>query len=241
MTKYTEVVGGVVTTVYHGPQDNSDKPNYVEMADDDARWTAYLLAEAKKTAKDAITAQREALLGTGVTTNGVTVAGGIKTVGAIAVQKDRVKDLGGALTKSITGITQANPAVFSMTASAPADELWVAVSGITTGPTELNGNAYQVYDSSGGTCKLKDRLGNPVDTSGSTAWSAGGTLQVACAVIEVDNSVTYLDYTTYLSVVHDLTLWNGLMYEQAQVHQDAVDALTTVGEVEAYDSSAWPT
>lgn len=77
-------------------------------------------------------------------------------------------------TKTITGITQANPGVVTATAhgfeNGDIVELWSVV-----GMTEVNGNKYKVANKAANTFELTDaETGVNVSTSGYTAYSSGG-------------------------------------------------------------------
>lgn len=83
--------------------------------------------------------------------------------------------------ETITGATQANPCVLTMVGHSlnTGDEIYV--SGVA-GMTELNGRFFRVTKLSANTCSLQDLFGNNVNSTGFTAYSAGGT---AAAVYEV--------------------------------------------------------
>jgi hypothetical protein len=77
---------------------------------------------------------------------------------------------------AITGVTQANPAVVSVTNTYTTGDVdWVYISGVG-GMTQLNGNYYKVHAAAGGAITLYDLFGNPVDSSAYGAWTAGGTV-----------------------------------------------------------------
>lgn len=80
---------------------------------------------------------------------------------------------------TITGITQANPGVVTVTSISPTNTLTL-VNGMTVtisnvvGMTQLNTNRYIVGGISGSTFKLYDLFGNPVDTSAFGTYVSGG-------------------------------------------------------------------
>ena len=79
------------------------------------------------------------------------------------------------LTVPITGITNANPGVITITGSlAPGD--WVFISGVG-GTTQLNGNYYIVATNTGTAITLTDLNGNPVNTTTFGVYTSGGTAQ----------------------------------------------------------------
>lgn len=78
--------------------------------------------------------------------------------------------------ENITGVTQANPAVVtcaSTAAMATGDVVYE--TGTVVGMTELNGQFYQITVIDGTHFSLADLQGNPIDSTGFTAWSSGGT------------------------------------------------------------------
>jgi hypothetical protein len=74
---------------------------------------------------------------------------------------------------NITGVTQANPAVVSVTNSYAVGD-WVYIT-LVNGMTQLNGNYYIVHARTAGSITLYDLFGNPVDSSAFGAWTSGGT------------------------------------------------------------------
>ena len=81
---------------------------------------------------------------------------------------------------NITGITAANPGVITTAAHGLAINDRVYISGITTGPTALNGNFYLVNTVPlATTLTLKTEAGVPVNTTAMPAWAAGGTVKLA--------------------------------------------------------------
>lgn len=76
----------------------------------------------------------------------------------------------GYTAKTITGITAAEQAVISFSSSSYNVGDRVYISGISAGPTELNTNYFTVIAATSTTITID------ADTSGLTAWSAGGTV-----------------------------------------------------------------
>jgi len=72
-------------------------------------------------------------------------------------------------TLTITGITQANPAVVSYTGNQPFNTDDVDIAGVV-GMTEVNGNTYTIANVTGSTFELSG-----VDSTAFTAYSSGGT------------------------------------------------------------------
>ena len=84
--------------------------------------------------------------------------------------------------KSITGITQANPGVITSTAHgfANGDEIFITD---VVGMTELNGSFFLVANVTANTFTLTDIDGAAIDTSGFTAYSSGGTLEKVFEIV----------------------------------------------------------
>lgn len=74
---------------------------------------------------------------------------------------------------AITGVTQANPAVVSVSGTPYANGDWVFIAGVG-GMTQLNGNTYIVTGATSGSFSLADLNGNPVDSTGFGAYTSGG-------------------------------------------------------------------
>jgi len=92
----------------------------------------------------------------------------------------RIVQAGGVVVEAadtITGITQANPGVVTCGTHGIVNDRRVFISGITTGPTELNGRTFVAKNVTATTLELEDMWGTAVDTSALTAWSAGGTVE----------------------------------------------------------------
>lgn len=77
-------------------------------------------------------------------------------------------------TKTITNITQANPAVVTITGHGYTDGDEVYLSAIV-GMTELNDAKYLVANKAANTFELTDLEGNNIDSTAYTAYSSGGT------------------------------------------------------------------
>jgi hypothetical protein len=75
----------------------------------------------------------------------------------------------------ITGASQANPCVISVTGTPFNNGDWVFVAGVV-GMTQLNRNTYIVSGVSSGSLSLYDLNGNPVDSTAFNAYISGGTL-----------------------------------------------------------------
>lgn len=75
---------------------------------------------------------------------------------------------------SITGITNANPAVVSAL-NAIGDGDWVVIEG-AEGMTELNGGTYIVENAAPGSFTLTDLNGAPINTTTYGAYTSGGTV-----------------------------------------------------------------
>ncbi len=82
-----------------------------------------------------------------------------------------------AAPQNITGITQASPGVLTYSGADPANGTVVYLAGIG-GMAALNGRFVKVSAVNAGanTFELTDLAGNPIDTSGMAAYTAGGTM-----------------------------------------------------------------
>lgn len=76
--------------------------------------------------------------------------------------------------KTITGITQANPAVVTSAAHGFANGDWVYIANVV-GMTQVNGNYYIVAGTAANTFQLTDLIGVPINSSAFTAYASGGT------------------------------------------------------------------
>jgi len=85
------------------------------------------------------------------------------------------KDKGAVLEgdKTITGITQANPAVVTATSHGYSNGDEVLISGVS-GMTEVNGKRFLVADKTTNTFELQDKDGVDINSTGFTAYSSGG-------------------------------------------------------------------
>ncbi len=85
------------------------------------------------------------------------------------------KDKGAVLEgdKTISGITQANPAVVTATSHGYNNGDEVLISGVS-GMTEVNGKRFLVADKTTNTFELQDKDGVDINSTGFTAYSSGG-------------------------------------------------------------------
>ena len=80
---------------------------------------------------------------------------------------------------TITGITQANPAVVTVSSAAGlTNGMFIAITGVV-GMTEVNNLRFKIANLSGTTFDLQDEAGVDIDSTGYTAYSSGGTLAQA--------------------------------------------------------------
>jgi hypothetical protein len=99
---------------------------------------------------------------------------------------------------TITGITQANPAVVTVSGTAPANGDHVYITEVV-GMTEVNNSTlfYTVANRTATTFELQDRDGNNVDSSAFTAYSSGGVVnkvfELTTTYVEAD--IPNLDWT----------------------------------------------
>ena len=85
------------------------------------------------------------------------------------------KDKGAVLEgdKTITGITQANPAVVTATSHGYSNGDEVLISGVS-GMTEVNGKRFLVADKTTNTFELQDKDGVDINSTSFTAYTSGG-------------------------------------------------------------------
>src|SRR5216684_3535014 len=76
----------------------------------------------------------------------------------------------------ISNITQANPAVVTDTAHGYSNGDWVLINNVS-GMFQVNGNYYIVAGVTANTFQLNDLFGNPVNSTGYGAYTAGGNPQ----------------------------------------------------------------
>lgn len=77
---------------------------------------------------------------------------------------------------AISGATQANPCVLTITGNNYAIGDWIYVSGVG-GMTQLNGRFYIVTNVAGAAVTIEDLLGNPINSTGYGAYTSGGLAQ----------------------------------------------------------------
>lgn len=92
----------------------------------------------------------------------------------IRVYKDREPVL--EASQNITAITQANPAVVTISSHGYSNGDWVYIKDIA-GMTELNGRWFIVANSTTNTFELTDLKGDNINSSAFTAYSSGGTAE----------------------------------------------------------------
>ena len=83
---------------------------------------------------------------------------------------------------TISGATQANPAVITATGHNLKDGDAVYISGVV-GMTELNGNTYYVKKTGANTFSLSDSTGNNIDSSAFTSYGSAGTATTGTVVV----------------------------------------------------------
>jgi hypothetical protein len=94
-------------------------------------------------------------------------------------------------TKNITGATAANPVVITSNAHGYDNGQWVYITGVG-GMTQLNGRYYKVANKAVNTYELQDLDGNPINGTGFTAYTSGGT---SARVYEVVSPYAEADLT----------------------------------------------
>ena len=80
---------------------------------------------------------------------------------------------------TITGITQADPAVVTVSsATGLSNGMFISITGVE-GMTEVNNLRFKIANLSGSTFDLQDEDGVDIDSTGYTAYTSGGTLAQA--------------------------------------------------------------
>lgn len=111
---------------------------------------------------------------------------------------------------TVTGVSQADPGVLTYTGTDPANGDWMYLSTFTGGMTELNGRYVKVanVDTGANTFELTDIHGGAnIDTTGYTAYSAGGTAarvyEIATPYLEADLfDLHFVQSADVLTIVH---------------------------------------
>lgn len=111
----------------------------------------------------------------------------------------RIKSDGGYVTeatKTISGITKANPAVITSTAHGYSAGDWVFINGVG-GMTNFNGLTWIVNTATTNTFTLKDMFGNIVNSTTFSAYTSGGIAARIYTVVApyVATDLPYLKYT----------------------------------------------
>lgn len=89
-------------------------------------------------------------------------------------------------TKTITGITKANPAVVTSAGHGYSNGDWVYISGVV-GMTEVNGRYAKVANKAANTYELHDTAGSNINSTAYTTYASGGT---SARVYEITSAYT---------------------------------------------------
>lgn len=203
--------------------------------------TAGDLTAAKEKRKGEIDAQKKTLLETGKTIDGHVYRGIVSDMGAMTLAKGKAEGRGQGGQKNVSNISSATEGVVTTTGAHQIEDGQHVRFADVGGATELNGNFYRWEGQSSTTGKLKDELGNYIDTSGMGAYTSGGTVTPVIVFITGDNEFVTKTLSEAPAIYNALLDWFEDMSIQGRKHKDAVGLLTTVAAVESYDSSSWPT
>lgn len=136
--------------------------------------------------------------------------------------------------KAITGATQANPCVLTVSGHGLSDGNRVLVEGVT-GMTELNNFIYRINVLSANTFELRYLNGDNVDSSGFTAYSSGGTAteekrmrQYVVTAVNEDDEEESLRATS----IRDISITNVSQANPAVVTTSAGHGLESLEEIE---------
>jgi hypothetical protein len=77
---------------------------------------------------------------------------------------------------NISGISKANPAVVTVTGTAPANGSTVDIESVV-GMTQVNGKRFKTKNRTSTTFELTDEDGNNINSTNYTTWSSGGTIE----------------------------------------------------------------
>lgn len=110
--------------------------------------------------------------------------------------------------KTITGITKANPGVFTSAAHGYSNGDWIYISGVG-GMTNFNGLTWIVQNSTTNTFTVTDLFGNAVNTTTFSTYTSGGTAARIYTVVSPYAAIDlpYLKFTQSQDVM-SLTCWN---------------------------------
>jgi len=108
-------------------------------------------------------------------------------------------------TQTITNITQANPAVVTISSHPYDNGDEIYIQGVV-GMTEVNNEVYKVANTTTNTFELTDSSGANIDSTGFTAYSSGGSSNLQ--FVEVTNSNTTRDNTVSWTAVSGAESYN---------------------------------
>ncbi len=108
-------------------------------------------------------------------------------------------------TQTISNITQADPAVATITAHPYQTGDSIYIQGVV-GMTDINGKQYKVGTTATNTIELQDVNGNDVDSTGYTAYASGGSSNLL--FVEVTNSAVTRDNTISWTAAADAESYN---------------------------------
>jgi hypothetical protein len=108
--------------------------------------------------------------------------------------------------QAITGITQANPAVFTVTAHGYSNGDEVFVSGVS-GMTQVNNRNFKVANVTANTFEITDLFGNNIDSTGYDAYTSGGlsykVYEITTPYLESELSeLQYVQSADVVTLVH---------------------------------------
>lgn len=117
----------------------------------------------------------------------------------------RIKSQGAYVTESsvnITGITQANPAVFTSASHGYSNNDWIYITGVL-GMTNFNGLTWIVQNVTTNTFTVSDLFGNAIDSRTFNAYTSGGTAARIYTVVAPYAAVDlpYLKFTQSADVM----------------------------------------
>jgi len=193
-----------------------------------------VLPNAKKTKQKAVNKLKSSKLKTGITFKTKIFDASDMSVGAIAGKYEQLKRKNASTSRTITGISLANPCVISSTTHGFRNMDRIDHQGVG-GTVELSG----VYTIGNVTANTYELTGT--DSTAWTAFTTGGTALIVCEWTSADNVINELTAADFLALTNALNNYSDLCFRTARQHKNAITVLTSTANVSAYDiTTNWP-
>ena len=188
----------------------------------------YLVAKTK------VDLLRDAKLYAGITAQGKTWDCSRLSAGGIAAKLERLKRENASTIRTITGATQTNPVVVTSAAHGFKDGDDIDHASVL-GMIELTG-AFKITNITANTYALAG-----IDGTAWGAYTSGGTSTILCEWIDSGNSVNALSVANFILLCDAINNYVDLVVRTAREHKNAIAALATLADVNAYDYTVnWP-